>query len=623
MNNQAKIFLALVVGAILGAIFVGGGLYYSVGLDPSAGDQSSEPEPLYWVAPMDPNYKREGPGKSPMGMDLIPVYEERVSDGEAGPGTITISPNVVNNLGVRTAKVKHQSLHTEIVTVGYVKYDEDKLFHIHPRVSGWVDKLYVKAAGDPVRKGEPLYDLYSPELVSAQDEFLLAINRANERLTQAAEDRLGALQIPKSFINKLKKTRRIEQTITFYAPQDGVVDNLNIREGFYVQPGTTMLSVGSLSQVWVEAEVFERQASLVNTNDPVTMTLDYLPGRTWKGKVDYIYPTLDSDTRTVRIRLRFNNPNRALKPNMFAQVTIYTDSAEQLLVIPREALIRTGHQDRVVLALGEGQFKSIEVKVGRLDTSSAEILEGLQEDDSVVTSAQFLIDSESSKTSDFQRMYNKDKIDKPESVWVAGEIQSVNRASGIVTASHEPIDVWDWPSMTMDFTLESNVGMDRLEAGEALYMELRKLSTGDYSIRDIELLSEKDQLSREQRQWAAVDGVVNEIKSNRIVNISRGPIKKWNRPEATMDFQVAEHLSLKGLAPDTEITFIFEVKNGDFEIVVWREKHEGKVKEIESAQGDMRNHRHHSDKGASGHAGNADASRSPKDHEGKNGESSR
>ncbi|VUD69216.1 Cation efflux system protein CusB [Thalassocella blandensis] len=399
MSESAKLFVVFITGVLIGA-----GVIFLMQSDPAK--QSADTEirrPLYWVAPMDANYRRDKPGKSPMGMDLIPVYEEE--NAEKDPlGTVKISPNVINNLGVRTAKVEQKSLHAEIVTVGYVKYDEDKLFHIHPRVSGWVDKLYVKAAGDPVTKGEPLYSLYSPELVNAQDEFLLAINRSNARLTQAAEDRLGALQIPKSFIEKLKKTRRIEQTITFYAPQTGVVDNLNIREGFYVQPGTTMLSVGSLSQVWVEAEVFERQASMVRTNDPVAMTLDYLPGKTWKGRVDYIYPTLDTKTRTVRIRLRFENPEKILKPNMFAQVTIYTDSPDQVLVVPRESLIRTGQQDRVVLALGEGKFRSVKVNVGRLDNRSVEILEGLKEGQRIVTSAQFLLDSESSKSADFTRM---------------------------------------------------------------------------------------------------------------------------------------------------------------------------------------------------------------------------
>ena len=322
-----------------------------------------EKQPLYWVAPMDPNYRRDKPGLSPMGMDLIPVYEQDETSHSEGPGTINISPDVINNLGVRTGRVERKPLHTEILTVGYVKYDEDHLVHIHPRVSGWVEKLFVKAAGDPVKKGEPLYALYSPELVNAQEEFLLAVKGKNTHLIQASEDRLKALQIAPSLIKQLKRTRTIEQTVTFYAPQNGVVDNLNIREGFFVQPGTSMLSIGALDTVWVEAEVFERQASLIKISDAVTMSLDYLPGKTWAGQVDYIYPTLHSTTRTLRLRLRFDNPDKTLKPNMFAQIVVHSDSSEPLLLIAQEALIRTGSQDRVVLALGEGRFKSVAVKV--------------------------------------------------------------------------------------------------------------------------------------------------------------------------------------------------------------------------------------------------------------------
>lgn len=489
MNNSLKVspmslataLGGLFAGVILTLIFVGGN---NAGVGETA---SGEKQPLYWVAPMDPNYRRDKPGKSPMGMDLIPVYDDGPTANDAGPGTIRISPDVINNLGVRTARVERKPLHTEIVTVGYVRYDEDKLVHIHPRVAGWIEKLYVKAAGDPVDDGAALYALYSPELVNAQEELVLALNRNNERLLQAAEDRLNALHISRTFIEKLKRTRVIQQNVTFYAPQSGVVDNLNIREGFYVQPGTTLLSIGALDQIWVEAEIFERQASLVKLNDPVTMTLDYLPGKTWTGRVDYVYPTLDSKTRTVRARLRFDNPDQVLKPNMFAQVSIHTDSAEQLLVIPREALIRTGSQDRVVLALGEGSFKSVAVKAGRLDQTRAEILDGLEEGELIVTSAQFLLDSESSKTSDFKRMHHGD--DKPGSVWVSGEIQSVMVDHRMVTASHDVIEAWEWPEMTMDFQVNPKVNIDALRPGTQLHMEITRLDNGQYEITGIHIMA--------------------------------------------------------------------------------------------------------------------------------------
>lgn len=413
MTRSTTTFVTLVLGAVLGAAATAVLLYDQAGEAAGGTGKSAngeERKPLYWVAPMDANYRRDGPGKSPMGMDLVPVYAGADSGLEGEPGTVEISPEVVNNLGVRTADVEQRSLSAHIRTVGYVQYDEDRLIHIHPRVEGWIEKLHVKAAGDPVAIGQPLYELYSPQLVNAQEELLLALKRNNERLVQAAEDRLLALQLSPGFIGELKRERQVRQTITFRAPQNGVVDNLNIREGFYVKPGTTLMSIGALDDVWVEAEVFERQAALVAVGLPVTMTLDYLPGKTWEGTVDYVYPSLDEKTRTLRIRLRFNNEAGILKPNMFAQVIIRAGPSRDTLIIPREAVIRTGDQDRVVLALGAGRFKSIAVDLGRVEQQDAEILQGLQVGDRVVVSAQFLLDSESSKTSDFMRMHRADAM---------------------------------------------------------------------------------------------------------------------------------------------------------------------------------------------------------------------
>lgn len=491
--------------------------------DDMATGVSEKGEPLYWVAPMDPNYKRDAPGKSVMGMDLIPVYADQTGTADEGIGTIRISPDVVNNLGVRTGKVEMHSLNTEITTVGYVQYDEDQLVHIHPRVEGWVETLFVKAEGDPVEAGEPLYQLYSPPLVNAQQELLLAIGRGNSSLIEAAEERLKALKIDDKVIAELKRDGKVQQQVTFYAPMNGVVDNLNIREGFYVQPGTTMLSIASLDHVWVEAEVFERQAALVDLGLPVSMTLDYLPGRQWKGRVDYIYPSLDSKSRTLRVRLRFDNSDGLLKPNMFAQVVIQVAFASPVLAVSRDAVIRTGTQDRLVLALGDGHYKSIEVKLGRMTQEYAEILSGLEEGEVVVTSAQFLLDSESSKTSDFKRLHHGDasvdtatadndmvqadpSIDMSENMdmaeddgvtvaetaWVAAEIKSVMPEMRMVSAYHDPIPDWQWPSMTMNFYVADVVEFDQLQAGTQLHMQIGLRDDGQYEISAVHIMSQPD-----------------------------------------------------------------------------------------------------------------------------------
>jgi len=560
-----KNLLTIMLGAVLGSAMTIAA--YTV-LTPETGPNdgaavTKEKKPLYWVAPMDANYRRDKPGKSPMGMDLVPVYDDGGKGPDEGPGTIRISPDVVNNLGVRTVTAQYQALHTQINTVGYVQYDEDRLVHIHPRVQGWIEKLYVKAVGDPVRKGQPLYDIYSPELVNAQEELLLAMDRKNSRLIKAAENRLIALQLPRSAIKKLKKSGRVQQSITFHAPQNGVVENLQIREGFFVKPGSTLMSVGDLSEVWVEAEVFERQAAQVKAGTPVTMTLDYLPGKTWQGEVDYVYPTLDAKTRTVKVRLRFKNQLGEFKPNMFAQIVIHTNSDQQALLIPKEALIRTGNQDRVVLALGQGSFKSVAVTVGRFDSDNVEILSGLTAGEKVVSSAHFLLDSESSKSSDFKRMHGGDTdADMPSSVWVAVEIQSLMPGHKMLTLTHAAIPEWDWPEMTMDFTAADSVDFSLLEAGMMLHVEIAKGADGNYLIKTVHIPDSQPSVST-----ATVDGVINSVMAEHgVLNISRGPIEKWQRPAATMDFLLAEGLDISGLSAGLAVRFTFEIRGGDFVI---------------------------------------------------------
>ena len=438
--------------------------------------------PLYWVAPMDPNFKRDKPGLSPMGMDLIPVYTEN--------GIVIISPDVVNNMGVRTTQATKEPFQNDIKTVGYVQYNEDKLLHVHPRVEGWVEKLFVKASGDPVKRGQALYTIYSPALVNAQEEYLIALKRKNERLITATEDRLKALQIPTNVIRDLKTNRQVKTSTVFYAPQSGVITKLNIREGFYVKPDTSMMSIGGLNNVWVQAEVFERQAAQVKVGQPVVMTLAYIPGREWLGKVDYIYPTLDSETRTLKVRLRFDNEDHALMPNMFAQVSISVNNTLPALVLPKEAVIRTGAMNRVVLALGDGKFKSIAVEVGRSGEQNIEILSGLNEGETVVTSAQFLIDSESSKTSDFKRLYHGEDPNK--NIRVNATINHFILKHRLINISHQAIKEWNRPEMTMSFKMAESVDISTLQEGMVVNLQISSNVNGDLLVSDIKAVTHNE-----------------------------------------------------------------------------------------------------------------------------------
>lgn len=403
MANFIRPLGFVVLGSIAGAAAA---YWLAPDTTPNAVSQSAESdkkEPLYWVAPMDPNFKSDKPGKSPMGMDLIPVYEKGGS-AEDSPGTVRISPTVVNNLGVRTEPVIQGRMPNNITTVAYVHYNEDQMAHVHPRVEGWIESLYVKSEGEPVEQGTPLYTLYSPTLVNAQEELLMALNRGNQRLVSAAQERLEALNVPSGLIRQLRDGRKIQRTITVYAPASGVIENLNVREGMFIKPGNRVLSIASLDEVWVIGEVFESQLSAVEAGNRVEMTLDYMPGREWKGRVDYVYPEINPETRTARVRMRFDNSDRALMPGMFARINVQGQRGSRQFLVPRESIIRTGQSDRLVLALEEGVFKSVNVSVGRVGDEYAEILDGVMPGDTVVTSAQFLIDSESSKTSDFRRM---------------------------------------------------------------------------------------------------------------------------------------------------------------------------------------------------------------------------
>jgi Cu(I)/Ag(I) efflux system membrane fusion protein len=489
-----KTLYAVIVGGVGGAILTATiySQFLSTEMDMTT-SSSAEPNPLYWVAPMDPNYRRDEPGQSPMGMDLVPVFADSTKDDD--PGVVRISPSVVNNLGVRTATVKLAILQETIKTVGYVQYNENNLLHVHPRVEGWIEKLYIKAAGEQVSKGEPLYALYSPELVNAQEEYLLAKKRSNKELTLAAESRLIALQMPAESLRQLKTSQVVQQTIVFNAPQSGVIDNLAIREGFFVKPGTTLMSIGALNDVWVKAEVFERQAAQVKVGQLVTMTLGFVPGKTWQGQVDYVYPTLDAQTRTLRVRLRFANEDMLLKPNMFAQVIIHNASTQQKLLVPKEAVIRTGTQNRVVLVVGKGQYKSVEVSLGQVTNQFAQILDGVEVGEQVVISAQFLLDSESSIQSDFMRM----------SLAPEDDVQ-YKKADGI----------------------QDDAAPDNIDSAD-------------------------------------VEGVINQINlQTRVANISRGPIEKWGRGAATLDFVFADSVSITGLQQGDKIHFTFEIRDGDF-----------------------------------------------------------
>lgn len=395
----------------------------------------------YWKAPMDPTYVRDVPGKSPMGMDMVPVCPGETS----GEGSrIHVESALIQSSGVRTARVERRDLARKIRTVGRIDYDERRVTHVHMKIQGWIEKLYVDYEGQMVERGQPLLDVYSPELVSTQEELLLAqryrkttekssfadISEGGNALFRAARRRLELWDIPEAAIERLLTTGEVRKTLTLYAPARGVVTNLMAREGMEISPNMNLYTIADLSQVWLYADIYEYELPWIKVGQRGVVDLSYLPGKTFEAVVTYVYPFLDAKTRTARARLELANPDLELKPEMFANVTIETDVRLQVLTVPDEAIIRSGRRNVAIISLPGGYFEPRDVVLG-IDSGDGwlEILEGLEEGELVVTSGQFLIDSES-KLQDAVQKFLRSKTAMKESV---GEGMSMDRSGHDMT----------------------------------------------------------------------------------------------------------------------------------------------------------------------------------------------
>ncbi len=382
----------------------------------------------YWVAPMDANFRRDEPGKSPMGMDLVPVYEdneENEGDQDTADGypRITINASTAQNMGVRIEVAKKQALSRTIKTIGSINYNEDTLHHVHARAKGWVEKLYTRSLGDPVSKGETLLEFYSPEILAAQKDLLIAKRNsrvfsgsgANKKrgssLAEASKTRLRDLNVPESLINKIIKNGKSQHRIPIIARHNGVVVKTGIRDGMYITPSTEIYTIADLSSVWLIVDVFEHQMSWVTIGDKAEIQVQGVPGKTWTGKVDYIYPELNPRTRTLRVRLKIATPRHQLKPNMFADVTLFSRS-KQALTVPAEALIYYEKSPRLVKVVAQNKYQPVEVKVGMKSDGKVEIIQGIKEGDKILASGQFMIDSESNLQASFRRLSGDGAVGK-------------------------------------------------------------------------------------------------------------------------------------------------------------------------------------------------------------------
>ena len=360
-------------------------------------------DPKY-VCPMHPQIIKDEEGSCPIcGMDLVAKIIE--DSGDKAP-IISVRGEIIQSMGLRTDTAKKDTLWKYIKTVGRIEYDETLLTHIHPRAAGWMERLKVRAEGDPVKKGQHLGDFYAPEILAAQVDYLIATQDKNKSNIKAdkARNQLSLLGVPDSTIQQINKAAEPQNTIPVYAPQNGIVTMLGAREGMYVQPRDELFTIADDRRMWVLIDVYEHQLDWVQTGLDAEITVPAYPGRSWEGKVEYLYPELDQKSRTLRVRLAFDNPDGALRPNMFADAVIYGGPRRDILTIPEQALIITGEREAVVKVVEQGKFQPVNVVTGMKQGGKVEILSGLNEGDEIVTSGQFLIDSESSLKASFSRL---------------------------------------------------------------------------------------------------------------------------------------------------------------------------------------------------------------------------
>ncbi len=366
---------------------------------------------ILYRSTMNPGEVSDRPGKDSMGMEMVPVKVEEGGPGAArmeGLASVRIPVRKQQLIGVRTSVVKRAPLIRTIRTVGRVTADETRLHHVHTKIEGWVESLTVNATGEKVRKGQPLLSLYSPELLASQEEYLLALRaqRAAEtgtlpevlasgkELVESARRRLLLFDLTPAQIRHLDESGEASRTVTLFAPLSGYVLSRNVTHGERIDPSMTLFDVADLSQVWVLASIYEYELPFVRVGQKATMTLTYLPGRPYLGRVGLVYPVLEGASRTAQVRLEFPNPDLALKPEMYAHVELESDLGQRL-TIPESAVLSSGTRDIVFVAQGEGYFEPRHVRLGVRLADSVEVLEGLKEGEKVVTSGNFLIDSES------------------------------------------------------------------------------------------------------------------------------------------------------------------------------------------------------------------------------------
>jgi Cu(I)/Ag(I) efflux system membrane fusion protein len=514
-----------VIGVLLGALATGAGGYYWLNVKgvipggmawlqqtqstPNAAESAvKERKPLYYRNPMGLPDTSPTPKKDPMGMDYIPVFadEEENETGDEPAGRIRIGTEKVQKLGVRTEAVARRALDRIVRAVGRVEPDERRLYAITPKFEGYVERLHVNVTGQPVGRGQSLFDVYSPELNSAQREYAIAAQgvealrdadepaRAGMRqLAEASLARLRNWDVPAEQIKSLSRSGTEKRTLTFRSPVTGIVTEKKALQGMRFMPGEMLYQVADLSSVWVIADIFEQDIGLIAPGAAARVRINAYPDRLFEGRVSYVYPTLNATTRTVPVRIELANSDLSLKPAMFAQVELPVEARGTAVTAPASAIIDSGTRRIVLVELGEGRFEPREVKLGARGDNLVEVLEGVKEGEPVVVAANFLIDAESNLKAALGAFEAPQaaapRADSRTSAAVShraeGTVEEIDAATGVLSLSHGPVATLDWPAMTMEFKAANASLLQGRKAGDRIAFEFVERGPGEWVITSI------------------------------------------------------------------------------------------------------------------------------------------
>lgn len=464
---------------------------------------------LYYRNPMGLPDTSPVPKKDPMGMDYIPVYEGEDSGASEAAGTIKVSTDKVQKLGVRTEAAQLRVLDRVVRAAGRVEPDERRIYAVSPKFEGYVERLHVNITGQPVGRGQPLFEVYSPELVSAQREYAIAAQgieslkgadeTAQAGMKQLAESSLARLKnwdISEAQVKALAQSGQTKRTLTFRSPVSGIVTEKKALQGMRFMPGEALYQIADLSAVWVVADVFEQDIGLVKTGASARVRINAYPDKVFEGRIGYVYPTLNADTRTVPVRVELANPGLLLKPAMFAQLELPASANGSVVTVPLSAVIDSGTRQIALVQLGEGRFEPREIKLGARSDNYVEVIDGIKDGDQVVVAANFLIDAESNLKAaigglgqgaqgDSKPAPSETGASAKTGHKAAGKIEELDAKTGTLSIAHGPIDSLKWPAMTMEFKAANDALLKGLKPGSEVAFEFVERGQGEWVITTV------------------------------------------------------------------------------------------------------------------------------------------